>query len=275
MMKLRLGIIAVMAVCILLPGTALSGEKLTLEQMNLIKWMTYYYQHKNHKEFPDKLVAFSKAGLFDFKRRDYCLYGFMSAMFRENPGMVRDCVKAAKKLPERHKRIIVFTILTSKTDVAKELQSKLKQRYDKEKVGNKKNPLDRIPDFDKYPGIYNAGKYMDAQWGMFMATGGKGPIYKIIEVITKYGEYSEFGNNNKVNKKPSTRDEKEDLIKRQIYKTAMWSLKSNAEQHPVVRKYCHDILFNDDLDDATKLSLTLIMINTNPKWPAAKPKEVN
>lgn len=258
-MKVRLKIVIVLLVSFLLTINMAYAESCSPEQMKLIKWMTYFYVNKDYQSVPDKLVSFSDAGLFGTNRINYALLGFVTQVFKDKPEIILDCLLAAKKLPKRHKSMLIMTVLMSDRDNAKVLVEKLQLKKNRNNKEGMPFSLNKLPDFDKFPDIYHAGRYMDAQWGKFMASGEKEPVKKIVEFL-KYAQY--VGLKEKYireNRKPSSREEKEKLNKSLIYNTAMWSIKSNAQQHPLVKKYCEELFRDDSLDGMVMLSLGLIL----------------
>lgn len=248
-MKLRLAALTVAALVILLSGTVATARNLTPEQMGLIKWMTYYYQHKDVAQVPGKFVELSKAGLLDFESQ-YSFLGFASTVFVDNPDMIPDWMMIIDDLPREHRKNLYIALWLSNTEKAKQALSQPERRailLEKNRLGlnTQKRPIDmnRLP-----TNPYYLGAYMDMQWGRFMASGEKRPV-ELVASVLKFGKYFFVADKYRTNKgKPTSEKEKNEYAKSIALRTAMWSLKSNAEQHPGVLRYCQEIHADDSAD---------------------------
>jgi hypothetical protein len=233
------------------------------DQMELIKWMLYYYKQPEPKTFPIKLNAFSKAGLFDEEKRQFPFLGFASTVFRNNSSMITEWVNNIKDLPKNHKKVILIALWLSNT---KESNAILKQSRFQSIIEGKNyynfDTRQEPPNLDRLYKTY--GGLLDIQWGRFLATGDKEPVQLIISTL-EYGEH--FGTIEKLkgkDKNTLSDKEKDQIIKEATFNSAMWSLRSNSMQHPLVKKYCEEIYENGDINSTAKQWLGVLLTQINP-----------
>jgi len=105
----------------------------------------------------------------------------------------------------------------------------------------------------------NSAVQLDILWSEFLATGKYEPIRKIVSSLALYKykgtlDKIKSGEINKV-----TEDIKTKAYLEATYQSAVWSLKSNIKQMPLVLKYCTFIYQNEKLDADIKSQLGSII----------------
>jgi len=255
MKKLTLSI----TILILLPSFAFCGAP-SAKQMGLINWMVSYYQNPKPTNFPEKLVAFSKAGFFNEEKRQFPFLGFASAVFHDNTSRIKTWIHEIDKLPQNHKKIILLALWLSNTEESKDLfqLKKYKEVIKGENYYNfetNKAP----PNLDFIDRLY--GGFLDIQWGRFLATGKKEYIRLIIGSLD-YGD--SWGAGEKYSK-PLTEEQKTEIIREANFKAALWSLQSNCKMHPLVKQYCSEIYETGGLSAREKKYLSMLLSRVYPE----------
>lgn len=98
----------------------------------------------------------------------------------------------------------------------------------------------------------NSPVQLDILWSEFLATGKYEPIRKIVGSLALH---KHSGTLNKIKSgkiKKVTKDIKAKAYLEATYRSAIWSLKSNMKQMPLVLKYCTYIYQNEKLDKKIK-----------------------
>jgi hypothetical protein len=234
------------------------------DQMELIKWMIYYYKKPEPQVFPAKLKDFSKTGLFDEDKRQFPFLGFASTVFKDNSSKVPTWVNDIKDLPKNHKRIILIALWLSNTKESNAIfkQSQFKSIIEGDNYYNF-DTSQEPPNLDRLYKTY--GGFLDIQWGRFLATGDKEPVKLIISTL-EYGEH--FGAIKKLkgkDKNTLSDKEKDQIIKEATFNSAMWSLRSNSMQHSLVKKYSEEIYDSSDINGTAKQWLGILLTQINPE----------
>ena len=89
--------------------------------------------------------------------------------------------------------------------------------------------------------IVEAGQ-LDTLWGRFFGTGAYAPIESLVAVLDYHVYHGKLEEFKKLSVKPA--HPPVEVYKDVIFGAALWSLKSNAQQHPLVRDYCGTMLRN-------------------------------
>jgi hypothetical protein len=97
---------------------------------------------------------------------------------------------------------------------------------------------------------------LDVLWGRFLASGSFTPVLLIINTLEN-SIYS--GSLEKYKNSAKTEEDRLAAIKETIYQAAVWSIKSNCQQHELVRSYCIYILNNEDISDEVRKQLEVIL----------------
>jgi len=235
-------------------------ETRSVQQMELINWMFYYYQNPEPNKFPEKLIAFSDAGFLDEEKRQFPFLGFASRVFHDNPDKIMAWGQAIDNLPQNPKKIILLALWLSSTEESKKIFET--ESYKKAIEGKNyfnfetdKTP----PDLDHIDRMYRG--YLDIQWGRFLATGKKEFVRLVIGTLG-YGD--SFGASKKYSQ-PLSEDQKIEIIREANFKSALWSLQSNCKMHPLVKQYCSEIYETGDLSANEKKYLGMLLTQVNPE----------
>jgi hypothetical protein len=107
------------------------------------------------------------------------------------------------------------------------------------------------PDKDFYGEITNPAQ-LDMLWGTFNASGSYEPILKLIQTLD-YEKYQGALDNFK--KSQQTEEDRNLALKNAIYNSLVWSMKSNARQHELVKAYLVWAIENEALSEIQKKEL--------------------
>jgi hypothetical protein len=97
-------------------------------------------------------------------------------------------------------------------------------------------------------------------WGTFTASGSYEPILKLIQTLD-YEKYQGALDNFKKSKQ--TEEDRNLALKNAIYNALVWSMKSNARQHELVKAYLVWALNNETLSEIQKTELKNLMFLKN------------
>jgi hypothetical protein len=252
-------LLIIAAILILIPLPDLCSAQ-TDKQIELINWMVFYYQKPEPDEFPNKLTAFSKAGLLDEERKQFPFLGFASTLFRDNPTRLNSWLSNIEALPPDQKRIVLLSLWLSDTRESILLFKQAKYRA----LISGKNYFNfetdkPAPDLDSIDPMY--GGFLDIQWGRFLASGNKKPIRLIIRTLA-FGD--SWGAAEKYSE-PFSEVQKHEIIKEAIFKAALWSLQSNCKVHPAIKKYCSELYESSELSAKEKKYLGMLLTQVYPE----------
>ena len=99
------------------------------------------------------------------------------------------------------------------------------------------------------------GDQLDLLWGRFFGSGEFAPIRQLVSVLDYHvfrGKADEF---RKLNPKPASTPP--EVLKNIIFDSAMWSIRSNAQQHPLVRNYLASLLDDPKIVDDVRVFLAM------------------
>lgn len=257
--KTRRVLLMAAAMSILMQLPVFCGAQ-TKEQIELISWMVFYYQKPVSEEFPGKLAAFSKAGLLNDEKKQFPFLGFASTVFRDNAARLNAWLPTIDALPEDHRKVVLLSLWLSGSRESNELfrRGKYKNSISGQNYFNFETN-ESPPDLNIIDPIY--GGFLDIQWGRFLASGKKEPVRLIVSAL-QFGEY--WGAEQKYTK-PLTEDQKREIIKEAHFKAALWSLRSNAETHPLVKKYCSELYEGSELSSTEKKYLGMLLSQIYPE----------
>lgn len=100
---------------------------------------------------------------------------------------------------------------------------------------------------------------LDILWSEFLATGRYEPIRKIVSALALNKHRGTLGKIKSGEIKEVTEDIRTKAYLEATYQSAVWSLKSNMKQMPLVLKYCTFIYQNEKLDENIKIQLGSII----------------
>jgi hypothetical protein len=252
-------LLTIVAILILMPLPALCASQAE-KQIELINWMVFYYQKPEPEDFPNKLIAFSKAGLLSEERKQFPFLGFASTLFRDNPARLNTWLPKLETLPTDQKRIVFLSLWLSDTGVARELfrQDKYRELISGTNYFNFETDKP-VPDLGSIDPMY--GGFLDIQWGRFLASGNKEPIRLIISTL-RFGDSWGAAEKYAI---PLSEEQKQDIFKEAIFKAALWSLQSNCKVHPVVKNYCSELYESSELSTKEKKYLGMLLTRVYPE----------
>lgn len=208
----------VMLMCwlaVAVPAIASTGFK---SQEDLSQWLTYYYENPEPARIPDAMKYMSESGIFDNEGAAPPIIGFLSGVFRSNPGQANSWVNALSSLNEKHLGIVILGLWYADLPESQSRVHALLEKHPKLKSSfgflYKGEPItvERIS-LEQGPWV------LDALWGNFMATGASAPVERIIVALPWFSA-------------------KGDVNRLLIGGAARWSLTSNAIQHKRVLEIC-------------------------------------
>jgi len=212
-------------------------------------WITYYYLAPSPDKFVEETIKLSKSGALS-NRNKWSVITFLSQLFAQNPKKTKEWLSKLSTLPNNDKEAIYDALWLSQT---KEAKSYLKSNYIF-KYSNRNPP--NVLTFK-----LTSPAQMDMLWAYFFATGQKKPIRRIISVLNYYkynGAIDSYKSSNK------TKEDRQKALYETMFKSAVWSLKSNAKQHKKVKKTIEEIFNNEKLSENEKLWLIFILNKLEP-----------
>jgi hypothetical protein len=97
---------------------------------------------------------------------------------------------------------------------------------------------------------------LDMLWAEVLAGGRYEPMTKLAQAL----DYARFqGSIDKYGSSQKTEADRMAAVKESIYRSAVWSIRSNCQQHPLVKDYCAFILAHENLSDVAKTQLKGIL----------------
>lgn len=201
-----------------------------LDQKDINKSMTYYYEDPN----PSFIFNFFNI-LFknDKDNLKFIMGAFFDKVFQDEKYLIPHLQEYFLSLSKKDKEKMLF-ILKSIHVNNKNILKGISLTKKEEEIFKSISIPDLQDDMILHP------IELDMNWASFFATGEFKYVYNIIKSI--------------------------ELVQNEEYKTignaAIWSLSSNCEQHDLVKAYCINAYYSENLDDFTKGILAKI-INDN------------
>lgn len=151
--------------------------------------------------------------------------------------------------PKQKRDIILILALMNQAEKLPRVSGELKALLQVAKSGRVPNPYDEIV----------SGKQLDMLWAEFFATGTVKPVRQIIGSLVLV---EHLGTLEKI--KAGELDPKELEVYRvgmleSVFQSALWSLKSNCRQCPLLFHYCVGILHSEDLEESVQRCLSLLL----------------
>ena len=205
-----------------LPASA-AGEKLDMSapaaitnEVDLERWMTYYYLHPQPDLLVPALVIADQKSLLSGDAAAP-LTAFVSLVMAQNPTKIPHWFRQLSGLQDRSKPALLTALYWSNTKEGKEqlqsviagLSPKAQAELQSQTTGNAKPIEDRD---------INSPAIIDELWGAFCATGDEKYVNRLMTTL------------------PWIEGTETDFNKLMIGGAARWSLTSNAQQHPKVMK---------------------------------------
>jgi len=271
-------------------------------QLELTNWMMFYYKKPLPDDFPRWLKSASTEGMLKDEKRQFSFLGFAATVFAANSGKVPQWMGTIDALPKQdrkvsysnsvvklknlnfkkikhsninkiffeqinlprnlnriHRKTVLIALWLSGTKASRDAIS-VKPRKTLLRGRNYFNFQTRRepPSLDGINVCY--GGFPDIQWGRFFASGSEKPIKNVISVL----ELAQFIGSRQKYTKPKGEKEKQAVLKEAIFRSAIWSLRSNCQMHPEVLTICEQIYKKGKLSRLARLSLKSILIELKP-----------
>lgn len=236
---------------ICLAGTILSGCK--KEENDISSWMSNYYKNPIPGQVKEKLIAIDKSEMLKkYPSASQPIQGFLTQFLVDNPSLLVYISNLLKDMTPTTKYAVAKSIWFSKLPQSADVLESLDIRFN----GTPPN-LDNFTEIQSFDSLY-AG-YLDFQWGRFFESGTRQPIEMIVHSL-EYGKH--LGAMERY-KKTGSENERQNGIKEAAFKSAVWSLKSNASQHEKIQKYLIEILNAEAAKPEALGFLTMILKELN------------
>jgi hypothetical protein len=175
---------------------------------------------------------------------------FFKTIFEKNPYLLphlQEVFSAGTKKQQRD--IILLLALLDKSELLPKISSDLKTYQRGVEAGRTPDPYDEI----------TTGKQLDMLWAEFFATGTVKPIKQIISSLALV-EY--LGTLDKIKSGELDVDELEVYragMLESVFQSALWSLKSNCKECPLVFQYAVGILNSGELEKPIQSCLGMLL----------------
>ncbi len=181
-------------------------------------WIDSYYQHPEPARVVAAVKCLSDGGVFDNGVSIPPLAGFLSGVFRANPGMVNSWVDQLGALEEKHLRVVFMGIWYANLPDSKRMAMAFLERHPalRTEVDSLLKGAPTVP--ENLP-LEQGAWVLDTLWGKFLATGDAAPVERIIGALAYL-------------------DAERDKDRLVIGATARWSLFANAKKHARVLEIC-------------------------------------
>jgi len=202
----------------------------TKKDMNVSKWMTYAYLHGYEKD-KDNIIYMLNSRLFTENEKSlFTIAIFMAERFKIYDVYLIENKNKFSNLNENALKMLLIALKQADTKNSKILYKELLP-----KIKNKRfiEDLKKNPHYDAMNKEIKTPAMIDVLWASFMATGKKGYIEKIIQVLSR---------------------EEKGMENIMLLGSVKWSLSSNIKQHKKVFNICKeyhtkDINIKKHLDD--------------------------
>ncbi len=175
---------------------------------------------------------------------------FFKTIFENNEFLIPHLLEAfSGGTPKQQKDIILVFALMGRTDELPTLPSEFKAFEQIMKAGRVPSPYSEI----------TTGTQLDMLWAEFFATGRIEPIRQLTTSLTLV---KHLGTLDKV--KAGELDPKDPEVLRigmleAVFQSALWSLRSNCEQSPLLFPYCVNILDSEELEGSAQRVLAMLL----------------
>ncbi len=216
-------------------------------------WISTYYQHQKPEEALSYYLYYAKSKLSDNESSFWPVFSIFMEIAKNNAYLLPQITECYVKQDLKTKIYLLYLLRYSgigTADFYEQLEGDEKKTYLK---------LKDSPDKDFYGEITDPAQ-LDMLWGTFTASGSYEPILKLIQTLD-YEKYQGALDNFKKSKQ--TEEDRNLALKNAIYNALVWSMKSNARQHELVKAYLVWALNNETLSEIQKTELKNLMFSKN------------
>jgi len=161
-------------------GLALASSLAARADVSAQAWLESYYLNPQPSELSRGLSLLSREGYFDRSENVAVAIGFLSTLFARHPAQVDGWVNQARRLPERHQRIVAAALWQAghpqAPDLLRVLGRNSSVRAEIERLAN--TPSQPVADTS-----VASPSSMRLQWGAFLASGDERHIVRILDAI--------------------------------------------------------------------------------------------
>ncbi|HBT97174.1 MAG TPA: hypothetical protein DEB25_05885 [Desulfobulbaceae bacterium] len=223
-------------------------------------WVSHYYEHPTPERFVAEVQKLSEAGTLSDPNKSMMIAVFLSRIMAAHPAQIDGWLSQLGNLKGNDRQTILFAAQLSNT---KEARTYLDRQPNAERYRNKTIDIRTVEP--------NHPQILDMLWADFFATGEAAPIRRIVMALN-YDKYS--GAIERYAKSKKTEKDRNDALLEAVFKTATWSLGSNAKQHRRVGEILEQIFFSDKLEQSEKLWLLFVLAKAMPeKYEIPPPKD--
>ena len=222
-----------------------------VKELDYDEWFTSYYKSKDPTAFPGFLDYLKDQKLFSKEDSAPPMCAFVGTILREHPEFIAKYFPDISAFPEDEQKAVENLLLLSNTKEALAVVKKSKFKDDPDAQ------LIAIPEKKEVEGPSD----LDICWGYFFASGDVNGLHPIITALD-FGKYTGSIDAYKTSKK-TAEDQKKAWLEA-TWRAAMWSLESNARQHPPVMQYLEDQLRGGKLSKDETAYVGFIMSRLKP-----------
>lgn len=208
-------------------------------------WISNYYKQPKPEEALAYYLYYAKSELSDNESSFWPVFSIFMEIAKNNSFLLPQITDCYVKQDLKTKIYLLYLLRYSgigTADFYEQLEGDEKKTYLK---------LKDSPDKDFYGEITNPTQ-LDMLWGTFNASGSYEPILKLIQTLD-YEKYQGALDNFK--KSQQTEEDRNLALKNAIYNSLVWSMKSNARQHELVKAYLVWAIENEALSEIQKKEL--------------------
>lgn len=213
-------------------------------------WMATYYQNPLPNELSSEFRRMLDGG--ELEKVDFhpLLVGFLSQVMAQNPDRVRPWLIEFENLEPRKRSILLVAAWFSNTEPAKQY---FRDRSLDEYLETRPQDILKLE--------VRAPETLDLLWGMFLATGSKEPVRRVVSAL-ELAKYD--GALERYKTMSQTKQSREEAYLEATFKAAVWSLDTYGQQHPLVVEHCEEIYAENKLTKTQRVCLETILAKLKP-----------
>ena len=216
---------------------------------NFSEWFTNYYKNPSPEQAIAYYTYYSQSKFSEKESTFLPVISVFLEIVKNNNFLLPQILDCYKQEDLKTKIYLLYLLTYSDLgakDFFESLVDKEKEVYD---------GIKNVPLIDIYGTISNPAQ-LDMLWGTFMASGSYMPILKLIQTLdyTKYQGYLDA-----FSESEQTDEDRQNAINNAIYDSLVWSLRSNCEQHRLVKDYCYWAVNYENLSVEQKDELNKIL----------------
>lgn len=216
-----------------------------------LSWFNRYYRDPHPIEAIAYYVFYSKSSLSNNDNGFFPILSFFSEILKNHNYLMPYVLDSFKTSDIKTRIYILYLMINAKVGTVDFYKS---LGPDEQNICEQ---IRKAPPPDLYSEI-TAPYQLDMLWGAFLGSGSYQPILKLIKTLdlaVYKDDYEKFA------KSEHTKEDQEKAIKSLVYSSLVWSMKSNCQQHPLVKDYCRWALRNEELTEVQKEELQKILLD--------------